>query len=87
MSNPTKEKNLYAERDPYKLEPYFARHMAALTDEDLRSKSAIAAELAHRDSRIEELKRLLKYAAVYSSFATLFPETFQVDSMKALCDE
>lgn len=51
------EPNLYVpERDLEKLEPHYSRHVTAMTSEDLRSKSAIAAELAARDRRIEELE-------------------------------
>lgn len=48
-------KRLYAKRDHYALSPHFERHMLALTSEELQSKSAIAAELAHRDAEIERL--------------------------------
>ena len=40
---------LYAERSPRDLEPFYHRHVAAMTAEGLHDKSAIAAELAHRD--------------------------------------
>ena len=38
------------------LEPYYSRHISAMTAEDLFSKSDIAAELAIRDKRIAELE-------------------------------
>lgn len=47
---------LYAERD-LGLTPLYMRHLAAMTAEKLHDKSAIAAELAWRDGRIEELQR------------------------------
>lgn len=47
----------------------------------------IARELQKRRAQVEELKRLLKYAAVYSSFAKHMPEPFQKDAMEALTDE
>jgi hypothetical protein len=53
------EKNLYADRDPDQLEPHYYRHIMAMTAEDLHRKSAIAAELAYRDQRIERLSELL----------------------------
>lgn len=56
---------LYAERDPYALSPHFERHMLALTGERLESKSAIAAELAHRDAEIERLRAALSEIAWY----------------------
>lgn len=55
MTNPTSNERLYAKRDHYALSPHFERHMLALTSEELQSKSAIAAELAHRDAEIERL--------------------------------
>ena len=39
-----------------KLEPYYSRHISAMTTENLWSKSDIAAELAVRDKRIAELE-------------------------------
>lgn len=50
---------LYAERDPMQQDVegnYYCKHVSAMTDEDLHSKSAIAAELAHRDIVIDRLK-------------------------------
>ena len=50
----------YQERDIMLLDEqgdYYIRHMMALTAEDLQSKSDIAAELAHRDYQIDELKK------------------------------
>lgn len=44
---------LYPDLDPRELEPHFARHMLAMTAEDLHSKSAIAEQLAWRDQRLE----------------------------------
>lgn len=46
---------LYADRDPCELEPYYSRHVEAMTAEGLRSKAAIAEELAYRDQQIERL--------------------------------
>lgn len=51
----------YAERDPMELEPYFSRHMQAMTAENLHSKAAIAEELAYRDQKIERLERELAH--------------------------
>ena len=55
--NRSSNSKLYAARDHYALSPHFERHMLALTGERLESKSAIAAELAHRDAEIERLTR------------------------------
>ena len=51
---------LYARRDTKALGEYYTRHLAAMADENLRTKSAIAAELAWRDREIAELS-----AAIY----------------------
>ena len=54
----------YAERNIELMEQFYTRHVAAMTDEGLHSKTAIAAELAHRDiiivalhDRLESLMR------------------------------
>jgi hypothetical protein len=44
----------------------------------------IVRELKERRAHVEELKRLLKFAAVYSSFAKHMSETFQKDAIEAL---
>ncbi len=48
---------LYEERDleDPQIAKYFVNHMSAMTEEGLLGKSAIAAELAHRDAMIERL--------------------------------
>lgn len=54
--------NQYAERDPMELDKagdYYCRHVSAMTKEGLHSKSAIAAELAHRDLEIDRLRTRL----------------------------
>lgn len=45
----------YAARNLQFLEPYYSKHVAAMTEEGLHSKSDIAAELAIRDIRIGQL--------------------------------
>ena len=50
---------LYPKQNPTKLEPYYRNHVLAMTAEGLNSKSDIAAQLAWRDKRIDELKALL----------------------------
>lgn len=50
--------NQYKERDLIGLDKvgnYYIKHVAALTREDLRSKSGIAAELGYRDMIIDKL--------------------------------
>lgn len=46
----------YAERDHVAQGEHYLRHVDAMTTEGLHRKSAIAAELAHRDIVIEQLK-------------------------------
>lgn len=53
---------LYAERDWEKQGDYFMRHMMAVTAENLRRKTDIAAELAHRDILIDALRQMLSHA-------------------------
>lgn len=52
----TKKENMYSDRNPEEFEPYYSRHVMAMTREGLYAKSAIAAELAYRDKEIERLK-------------------------------
>ena len=47
--------NHYGRRDIESLGEYYTRHVAAMTREQLCSKSDIAAELAYRDKLIDEL--------------------------------
>lgn len=54
------EKKLYARRDSYAMGTYYTKHVMAMTSEDLHWKSAIAAELGHRDMMIDELCEALK---------------------------
>ena len=51
---------LYRNHGPlHTLEPHYSAHVAAMTSEALHGKSEIAAELAYRDARIEELRAAL----------------------------
>lgn len=52
----------YADRDHMALGDYYTRHVSAMTGEGLHSKSAIAAELAHRDAEIDRLRAALAAA-------------------------
>lgn len=45
----------YAEREIDK-QKHYLKHVYAMTNEDLYKKTAIAAELAHRDELIDELR-------------------------------
>ena len=45
----------YAERNERELGEHYFKHVSAMTGEGLHSKAAIAAELAYRDERIEQL--------------------------------
>jgi predicted RNase H-like nuclease (RuvC/YqgF family) len=52
----------YAKRDAIELEPYYIRHVSAMTSEGLHSKSDIAKELAYRDKCIADLELKLRKA-------------------------
>ena len=47
---------LYGDRDIRKQKDYYLRHISAMTTEGLHEKSDIAAELAHRDYVIDNLR-------------------------------
>lgn len=52
----------YAQRDHQQLDHdggYYCRHVSAMTQEELHSKSAIAGELAWRDQQIDTLRAQL----------------------------
>ena len=53
----------YGHDDARDYEPYFSRHLMAMTAEDLHSKGEIACELAYRDQRIAELEAVAGAAA------------------------
>ena len=53
----------YARRDIIALDRagnYYCRHVGAMTSENLHSKSDIAAELAHRDALIDDLREQVR---------------------------
>jgi len=53
---------MYANRDiesDEALERYYYQHLDAMTTQDLRSKAAIAAELAYRDAMLEKAQALI----------------------------
>ena len=56
----------YAEREIMD-QKYYAKHVSAMTSECLHCKSDIAAELAHRDELIEELRAANKQLKTYIS--------------------
>lgn len=55
MTDKQPEALQYANRDHMALGDYYLRHVSAMTGEALHAKSAIAAELAHRDREIDKL--------------------------------
>jgi len=74
------------------LEPYYSRHVSAMTTEGLRHKSSIAGELAVRDRMIAELDAAKR--AAHSTIATLLEslaraekERDQLGSMCAAYEE
>jgi len=52
--------DIYAERDIVEQGDYYFRHASAMTGEGLHHKSNIAAELAHRDIQIDDLRQQLE---------------------------
>ena len=50
----------YAKRNPEAQGEHYIKHVLAMTTEGLHQKSAIAAELAHRDILVNALKEELK---------------------------
>ena len=50
--------NHYTERDIIKQGGFYTRHVSAMTREKLHSKSGIAAELAHRDIELYDLRQI-----------------------------
>lgn len=72
---------LYPEQDPESLEPFYTRHLQAMTAEGLHEKSDIAAQLAVRD---QQLNMVLM---ANSSWAGTF-ERFnaEVESMRKLVE-
>ena len=52
--------DFYAPRDVFALGKHYLRHLSAMTGESLHEKNDIAAELAWRDKRIEELEERLR---------------------------
>ena len=76
----TQLEKLYAERDASELDEagnYYIKHVIAMTAEQLHSKSAIAAELAHRDMLIDKLTDELQAAktlAVPDGYRLMPPE-------------
>ena len=53
----------YAQRDHMAQGNYYVRHVYSMTGEALHAKSAIAAELAHRDIEIDRLRAALRKIA------------------------
>ena len=59
---------LYAERDICEQDAkggFYIKHVLAMTSEGLHSKSDLAAELAHRDLRIQQLEAVLNSTRDY----------------------
>ena len=69
------------------LEPYYSRHVSAMTTEGLRHKSSIAGELAVRDRMIAELDEARR--ASHSTIATLLDSLARAekerDQLGAMC--
>jgi hypothetical protein len=66
---------LYPDTNPWDVEPYYARHVGAMTRERLDSKGDIAVQLAWRDQEIENLRTQLQDArAVQAELARVYRE-------------
>lgn len=62
---------LYRRRPPlHELEPYYSRHISAMTSEDLHGKSDIAAELAARDALLSKCFEALVWCSGSNDFQT-----------------
>ena len=61
----------YAKRDPEAQGTHYENHVYAMTTEGLHAKSAIAAELAHRDIEIERLRVALASPAQAGEYPPL----------------
>ena len=72
MSNTTNTATAkhYAKRDPEAQGTHYENHVSAMTTEGLHAKSAIAAELAHRDIEIERLRAALAAPAQAAALVT-----------------
>lgn len=71
---PTSNLKLYAERDHAAQGQTYAAHLLAMTTESMYSKSAIAAELAHRDIEIEQLRAEIKERKFFDNLPKASPE-------------
>lgn len=60
------------ERDIIEQGNHYSKHVCAMTNESLYSKSDIAAELAHRDIKIEKLTNFLKQCASFADSQDAF---------------
>jgi hypothetical protein len=68
---------MYPKLDPSELEPYFSKHMLAMTAEGLHSKADIAIQLAWRDKEIATLKEKQQenpYEGRYASCSFIPPQ-------------
>lgn len=75
----------YAERDIFKQGDYYTKHVSAMTGEALYSKSAIAAELAHRDIEIDRLRAALQPFANVGGWFFARPEVPDETPVVDLC--
>jgi hypothetical protein len=77
-------KKLYGCSNLHTLEPYYSRHIAAMTAEGLHSKSDIAAELAFRDREIVRLQETVAQAGSFLSglFLSMDEKNAQRDKVR-----
>jgi hypothetical protein len=79
----------YARRNPLKQDEaggYYIRHVEAMTAEGLHEKSAIAAELAHRDIEIVRLSREVAFYAQRMDALQKIQSKMRDPERKAVCD-
>lgn len=81
---------LYQERDAFELDKacgFYSRHVMAMTSEQLHSKSAIAAELGHRDMRIDKLEKELQALRSILADPVIIPREMTDDIGEAIVRE
>lgn len=82
MTDKQPEALQYANRDSMALGEYYLRHISAMTSEALHAKSAIAAELAHRDREID-----CQHAELETLRAGYEAARLEIESLRARCVE
>ena len=74
----------YAVRDHVEQKEHYVRHVSAMTGEGLHAKSAIAAELAHRDIEIERLRAAAQQARAALHYMDCYSRSTILNALRAL---